>query len=198
MVQIAFIDHYDSFSFNLLDWLWRGGVSPEEICHIYCDDEAGLSKLASAPVPIVFGPGPNAPKDVPFSANLAKNLYGVVPLLGVCLGHQIFAHTQGANIVRAKNPWHGAIQEIKIDSKQEIFAGLPTALEVVCYNSLVVGNDTLPSHWSIAGRNEHNEIMAMTSEKNGVCAWSMQFHPESFLSGWGDLILKNWLQKIRS
>lgn len=191
--KIALIDHYDSFSFNVLDWLIRGGFARSEVLHLWCDDELGLENLSQNPIPTVFGPGPNAPIDVPFSLKLAKGLTGRVPMLGICLGHQIFGHLAGATIKRAQNPWHGSQIEVKILTTDGLFAGLPPNFKVVCYNSLVIDPSRLGKEWTPMALNSNGEIMAMRRSAPGPITWSVQFHPESFLSEHGATILQNWL-----
>lgn len=196
-MKIAFVDHYDSFSFNVLDCLMKAGISHREISHFYCDDLEGLAFLRVQKMPTVFGPGPHAPKDLPQSAALVKDLMAAqVPLFGVCLGHQIFGHVTGAKIVASKNPWHGSTIEAVITDKHCMFEGIETPLTVACYNSLVVEASTLGGQWNVTATNTDQEVMAMSHSDPKLLVWSVQFHPESFLSQRGEVILRNWFQKI--
>src|SRR5688572_30515727 len=98
-MRVALIDHYDSFTFNVLDWL-AAGTPPLDVRYVAGDDAAALAALASAPCPLVLSPGPRAPADAPATLSLLQALLGKVPILGVCLGHQMLAHAAGAAVVR--------------------------------------------------------------------------------------------------
>lgn len=198
MPKLVFMDHYDSFSFNVLDWLHRGGIVPHEIMHVYWDDAAKLNHVVDMGIPVVFSPGPNHPLDVPPSIALAKKLVGRVPILGVCLGHQILGAVAGATIIPAQDPWHGSVQEMRVLKNEAIFAGFPACFKAAVYHSLVIDRATLPETWEVVAENAAGEVMAMVlkaAPASQAPAWSVQFHPESFMSEWGDRLLKNWLQQ---
>lgn len=171
-----------------------------EVVHIYHDDERSLASIEKLNVPTVFGPGPNSPMDAPQSLALATTLLGKVPLLGVCLGHQIFGSlTQQGPIgdnktMRAHSPWHGTAVGMRVLSDQAIFAGHPKVFSAACYNSLVIDPTHLAADWKVCAVNDFNEIMAMEWLGKGALAWSVQFHPESFMTEFGAIIATNWLR----
>lgn len=174
----------------------RAGIGENEMEHVYCDDHAGLAALAKKDLPTIFGPGPNGPKDVPESVELARRLLGRAPILGICLGHQILGALAGAEIVKARNPWHGSVTSIRVLDNSGMFAGLADEIGVVCYNSLVVKKASLPPSWKVVSTNSDDEIMAMEFESTKIPTWSVQFHPESFLSQSGERIVQNWLARV--
>ena len=177
---IHFIDHYDSFSFNLVDWL-RSGSHSWHIKHYYHDEPGLCNYLATKGEPCIFSPGPNAPADVGSSVALARHLAGKVPVLGVCLGHQIIAHAHGGRILKAKNPVHGERRKLHVLNKSRLFAGIPGPITAAVYNSLVVRMDRQVD-CDITAINEDGEVHALelyaTSPAPTI---GVQFHPESFL-----------------
>lgn len=198
--KIAFIEHYDSFSYNVLDWLVRAGLNANKVLIARCDQNEDLAYVKNLQIPLVLSPGPHHPKDVPLSLELIKSLIGKVPILGVCLGHQLLGYCDGADVVPAKEPWHGAQQKIRILKQEAIFAGLPAEINVACYNSLTVDRASLEkiSTWTILAENRHGEVMAMKKNDADVATWSVQFHPESFMSEGCQQIAKNWLSSWTS
>lgn len=192
-LKLAFIDHYDSFSFNVLDWLYRSGIDKHEVLFLRCDDQDGLVEAKNLKIPLLISPGPHQPKDVPLTVELVRNSLGIVPVLGICLGHQILGYVGGAGIKPAKDPWHGSVQKIHILSAEAIFAGLPSSIEAASYNSLVVDRTGLSSDWKVLAENSFGEVMGMMRTGPGAPAWSVQFHPESFMSGHAEAMAANWL-----
>jgi anthranilate synthase/aminodeoxychorismate synthase-like glutamine amidotransferase len=192
--NIAFIDHYDSFSFNVLDWLINAGFLPESITHVYYDDDSKMKKLFAEAQPLVFGPGPNSPKEVPNSGRLAAKWLGKVPILGLCLGHQILGSLGVESIIQAKNPWHGTKRRISKIAESFIFKGLPDSFDAAVYHSLVVDGKISLKNWKTIALDNDQEIMAMEWSGQGAPAWGLQFHPESFLSECGFQIGQNWYE----
>lgn len=197
--KIAFIDHYDSFSYNVLDWLHRAGVDEADVFFARCDDREALEHVRLLRIPLVFSPGPHQPKDVPLSIELMRAAVGVVPILGICLGHQMLGFVAGAAIIAAKEPWHGATQAIEVLSHDGLFAGVERTFLAACYNSLIVERSSLAAitGWTVLAQNKHHEIMAMKKDHPEIPTWSVQYHPESFMSEQGALLAENWLQQIR-
>lgn len=196
-IEIALIDHYDSFTFNVLDWLVTG---PEgvQVHYIACDDLNSLSVLSRSAVirlPLVISPGPKRPQDAPNTLELLQNSLGSVPILGVCLGHQMLAHIAGAPIIRAKEPFHGSTRKIRPDSVVSgLFAGCPESFQAATYNSLIVAHGSFTAPWRVTATCEQNEIQAIAYEDSGKQpAYGVQFHPESFLSEAKDILRANWL-----
>lgn len=197
-MKIAFIDHYDSFSFNVLDWLFRAGLDESDVLFARCDDKNALEHVKKSKIPLVLSPGPHHPKDLSLSLDLVRTSIDHVPILGVCLGHQLLGFASGASVVPAKNPWHGSRQEIRILSQEAIFAGLPSKINVACYNSLTVDRLSMErhQHWNVLAENQDGEIMAMMKNDTAVATWSVQFHPESFMSEYGNAMAVNWLRTL--
>ena len=196
-MQIAFIDHYDSFSFNVLDWLERAARGAVTIKRIVAGDETSLVRLKNSPVPLVISPGPGKPKDYPRTLDTVQSIMGKVPVLGICLGHQMLGEIAGGEIIRAAAPWHGTTSTIEVITKNWFTENLPDQFNAICYNSLVV---KLPpsSHqdWLTLGTNQANELMIMSHKALPIA--SVQFHPESFASEFGDQLATNFLRTIVS
>lgn len=193
-MRLALIDHYDSFTFNVIDWLER---DPAVVCErVSFDDEAGMARLLAAPCPLVLSPGPKRPEDAASTLALLQKLLGNVPILGVCLGHQMLAHLAGARIVPAAAPFHGSTRKILPLTSSGLLAGLPlSGFHAALYNSLVVDEGSLPAPWVVTARCEQNEVQAIARLVPGRApAFGIQFHPESFLSENADLLRTNWLR----
>lgn len=193
MAAIILIDHYDSFSNNIIDWFFKDNEVVAKIAH---DDKKAMARLLQFPAPIVLSPGPNTPGDVPGSVALVKQMLGKCPILGICLGHQILAVAQGARLVRAKQPFHGEMIGLSISDRRGIFAGVKPRPIVRSYNSLVVGS--VPRGGNIIARNDHDEIQAIAYDYcGGWPSYGFQFHPESFNSD-TDIFRQNWLKVVKS
>lgn len=198
MIKIAFIDHYDSFSFNLIDWL-REVDSTIEIDYICCEDRAKLDCITENPVPTVISPGPGSPHDYPMSMACFKSIFGRAPVFGICLGHQIMAASLGAKIIPALDPIHGVARKIMVKPGLGIFYGCAPRFHAATYNSLVVSSESLASNCNIIGWCEREQVQALEYVPNsGFSSFSVQFHPESFLSEGQDLLKRNWTRLVRS
>jgi para-aminobenzoate synthetase component II len=185
MARMAFIDFYDSFSFNVKNWLYASGIEWSSIDHIYHDDDMGLQNLLEKPVPTVLGPGPHAPKDLPKVCNAVTHLSQKTSLFGICLGHQILGHVMGGRIEKARSPWHGSRQAIWLNRESNLFKNFDHDQATVgIYNSLVVVMDSLNHRDAlVAAKNRDEEIMALEWQtRPGCVVIGVQFHPESFLT----------------
>ncbi|MBM4251397.1 MAG: aminodeoxychorismate/anthranilate synthase component II [Deltaproteobacteria bacterium] len=195
-MRVALVDHYDSFTFNVIDWL-TGLDSAVTVDYLTFDDPAGIARLRGNPCPLVVSPGPKRPEDAGATLALVKDWLGKVPILGICLGHQILAVATGGQVVRAKDPHHGATRRLHMSDAPGLLAGLASGVEVASYNSLVVAPGTLAPNWQINAVCGHGEIQAMSRIVQGEApAFGLQFHPESFLSEGAAQMRLNWLSAM--
>lgn len=199
MAEIYFIDHYDSFSLNLVDWLTS--LDPSIRVHYTAFDADDLyNTLIRKPKPIVFSPGPKSPREVEESKRILHKLLGVVPILGVCLGHQLLGETLGMKIQRSKAPIHGQLVKVVRYGSSELLTGMPEWFEAARYNSLVVveGATLLPDT-RVTSRSELGEIMSLEYRRaKDYPAFGIQFHPESFLmKDTSTPILRNWHRVVK-
>lgn len=184
---VYLIDHQDSFTYNLVDWLSIPGIRIKVLDHRA--DLVGVGKA-----PLVLSPGPKSPLDAPSTLQLAKTLLGKVPIFGVCLGHQILAHVAGFPVARSVHPLHGLAKTIVLANS--FFPNAPKRhFQGASYHSLAAfAPGTLPAYWQIAMREEGTgEIQGIFFDKPGAHqALGVQFHPESFLSSADVSIFQNW------
>lgn len=208
-MEIILIDHYDSFSMNVLDWLERAGfnviVCPHDSAqmqHLIALSEIQLKGNAQDYLehqlrrPLVFGPGPRSPECFPNSLKLAERVLYRWPILGLCLGHQMIGVLAGLDVRKAAAPHHGSLREIFIDHQSPLFRGIEASLYAATYNSLVVSGN-LSKPWRVCARNAQGEIEAIEN-LDGAGVFGIQFHPESFLSLRGDHIASNWYRYLHS
>ena len=187
--MILLIDNYDSFTYNLVQALGSLGAEVETVRNDALTPE---EVEARAPERIVISPGPCTPRESGISNRVIRRLAGRVPILGVCLGHQCIAHAYGASIVRAKRPMHGKTSEVRHDGSG-LYEGLPNPFPAMRYHSLVVDESTLSAEFAVTARSEDGEIMGLrhrTWPLEGV-----QFHPESYRTGVGLELLRNFLRR---
>jgi anthranilate synthase/aminodeoxychorismate synthase-like glutamine amidotransferase len=195
-MNITFIDHYDSFSFNVLGWLESAATSNLHITRITCDDLNGLDQLSKNLTPIVISPGPGTPSNYPGTTALIKKAMLHVPIFGICLGHQMIGELAGGKIIRAKDTWHGTVENIEIMQQHWLTTGLSRQFKAVTYNSLVVQMpDEANAEWSILAKDRHGQNMILAHKNLDVA--SVQFHPESFASDNLTLLAKNFLARIK-
>jgi len=187
--MILVIDNYDSFTYNLVQYLGELG---EEIV-VRRNDEIdldGISRLA--PDHILISPGPCTPNEAGVSLALIERFKGEIPILGVCLGHQSIGQAFGGEVVRAGELMHGKTSEIKHDGKS-IFADLPSPFTATRYHSLIVKRDTLPDCLEISAETEDGMIMGLRHKEYAV--EGVQFHPESIMTEYGLQMLRNFLDR---
>ncbi|MGE0174056.1 MAG: aminodeoxychorismate/anthranilate synthase component II [Oligoflexales bacterium] len=196
--SIAFIDHYDSFSFNVIDWL-VGVRNNVAIKHINYDDLDSIENLRRSPLPIVLSPGPHSPAAYPSTKRLVADLMGRVPMFGICLGHQIIAEVLGAGIERCGNPLHGQPRTIQVVSEGRLLRGMPASFRAMSYNSLTVAPESAKAAGlKITGICDQGEMQSMEYDSGGrFKTFGVQFHPESFKSEYQDILLQNWLDEIK-
>lgn len=189
--MVFVLDNYDSFTYNLVQYLGELGAEVE----VRRNDQVSVQEIeAMCPERIVISPGPCTPQEAGISIELIRHFAGKVPLLGVCLGHQAMGAAFGGHVVRAKNLMHGKTSQVEHDGKT-IFRGLPTPMTATRYHSLIVSEKGLPGDL---------EISAWTSDKDGTrvimglrhknfAVEGVQFHPESVLTDEGKKLVKNFL-----
>ena len=185
--MLLMIDNYDSFTYNLVQYLGELGADIE----VYRNDKITMDEIMELdPKRIVISPGPCTPNEAGISVEVIQRFAGHVPLLGVCLGHQSLAFAFGGEIIRADRLMHGKTSLVEHDN-QTIFKGLPNPFEATRYHSLIVNKDTLPGDFEISAETEEGEIMGLRHRPTG--AEGVQFHPESILTKAGMDLLRNFL-----
>jgi anthranilate synthase/phosphoribosyltransferase len=185
--MILVIDNYDSFTYNLVQYLGELGYTIE----VRRNDAVTLKEIAALkPAQIVISPGPGTPDDAGISIELIKRFYREIPILGVCLGHQAIGQAFGGKVVRANRIMHGKVSPVE-HNKQGIFHNLPSPLTATRYHSLIV-QEPLPDCLEITARGKDAEVMALRHKEYPVVG--VQFHPESILTEYGHEMLRNFLQ----
>jgi len=186
--MLLMIDNYDSFTYNLVQYLGELG----EDVRVYRNDKITVKEIEQLrPQRIVISPGPCTPNEAGISVDVIKQLAGKVPILGVCLGHQSLAVAFGGDVVRADRLMHGKTSMIHHDGRT-IFRDLPNPFEATRYHSLIVKRDTLPGCFEISAETAEGEIMGLRHKSLGV--EGVQFHPESILTAAGKDLLRNFLK----
>lgn len=187
--MILMIDNYDSFTYNLVQYLSELGEQVE----VRRNDQISLDELKQlAPKAIVISPGPCTPSEAGISLELVDELAGQFPILGVCLGHQSICQSFGATIVHAPQLMHGKTSKIDHTGKG-VFKDLPNPFTATRYHSLVVDEDTLPDCLEITARTEDQQIMGVLHKE--LLIEGVQFHPESIATEHGHEMLKNFLDR---
>jgi anthranilate synthase/aminodeoxychorismate synthase-like glutamine amidotransferase len=185
--MVLVIDNYDSFTYNLVQYLGELGA---EITVKRNDEITVEDARAFKPSHILISPGPCSPKEAGISVALIQELAGEVPILGVCLGHQSIGYAYGGDIIRAKQLMHGKTSQIRHDGKG-VFAGLPNPIRATRYHSLAIARETLPKELIVTAESEDGEIMGV--RHRSLPLEGVQFHPESILSESGRELLRNFL-----
>ncbi|VYU36614.1 aminodeoxychorismate/anthranilate synthase component II [Clostridium tertium] len=188
--MIALIDNYDSFTFNLYQYL-----SEFSKVEVFRNDEITVEELRDLkPEAIVISPGPGRPKEAGISVELIKSLEGEIPILGICLGHQAIAEAYGGKIIRANSILHGKKSNIRV-KKDCIFDGISRRLDVMRYHSLIVDKNDLPEELEVIGKSlDDDEIMAIKHKEYKV--YGLQFHPESIYTDQGKRIIRNFIVEV--
>ncbi len=192
--MILVIDNYDSFTYNLVQYLGELGADVQ----VRRNDAVTIDDIAAlAPAALVFSPGPCAPAQAGITVEAIRAFGATTPTLGVCLGHQAIGEAYGGRVVRAARAVHGKTSRITHDGS-DLFAGLPTPLEVGRYHSLIVERDTLPSSLRVVATatDDPSEIHALRHVDHPV--WGVQFHPESVLTPNGKQLLRNFLRHVHA
>ena len=186
--MILVIDNYDSFTYNLVQYLGEMGVQIE----VARNDELTVEEiLKKKPDHLVISPGPCSPKEAGISVDIIKKIGGKIPILGVCLGHQSIGYAYGGDIIRAKKLMHGKTSQISHDGKG-VFKGMPNPFKATRYHSLAIKKETLPDCLVVTAESEEGEIMGVRHKSLPV--EGVQFHPESILTESGRILLRNFVE----
>ena len=191
--MLLVIDNYDSFTFNLVQYLGELGAEPV----VHRNDALTVEEVgALKPRAIVLSPGPCTPSEAGITVAVIRRWGATIPMLGVCLGHQAIGEAYGGKVVRAARVMHGKTSKVNHDGTG-LFEGLPQPLEVMRYHSLIVERDSLPAALRVTATavDDPSEIHALQHESHPV--WGVQFHPESILTQAGKQLLQNFLECAR-
>lgn len=190
--MILVIDNYDSFTYNLVQYLGEMG----EDLKVYRNDALSIEQIKKLkPKQIVISPGPGGPKEAGVSMEVIKTLGKTIPVLGVCLGHQCIGEVFGGKVLGADRLMHGKTSQIYHDGKG-IFKGLDNPFIATRYHSLLVEKKSLPKELTVTAETKEKEIMGLQHKKFPI--YGVQFHPESILTQGGKDILKNFLRLTRT
>ncbi|MBR0277037.1 MAG: aminodeoxychorismate/anthranilate synthase component II [Clostridia bacterium] len=186
--MILLIDNYDSFSYNLYQFI--GEINPE--IKVIRNDELTVEEIKKLkPERIIISPGPGRPEDAGVIVEVAKTVAKEIPTLGVCLGHQAICSAYGAAVTYAKELMHGKQSDIKAASGSLLFKNCPDTMKVARYHSLAVDKKTIPECLEIIASTDDGEVMAVEHKKYSI--YGVQFHPESIMTPNGKQILKNFI-----
>jgi len=189
--MILVIDNYDSFTYNLVQYLLQLG----EDVKVFRNDEITLTEIGKLnPQAIVISPGPCTPREAGISVKVIQHFYESTPILGVCLGHQSIGYAFGAEVVRAERIMHGKSSEIINDGKT-IYQGLPNPFKAGRYHSLILRRESLPDVLEVSAYTKEGEIMGIRHVK--FPTEGVQFHPESILTPQGKRLIKNFLNLVK-
>lgn len=188
--MIALIDNYDSFTFNLYQYL-------SEFCNVkvFRNDEITIDKVKELDVKgIVISPGPGRPENAGISVKLIRELGSSTPILGICLGHQAISVAYGGEVIRSKYIYHGKTSMVEI-KQCKLFRDIDNTIEVMRYHSLIVSKESLPNEIEILGETiDNKEIMAIRHSEYEV--YGLQFHPESIYTPAGKKIIENFVREV--
>jgi anthranilate synthase/aminodeoxychorismate synthase-like glutamine amidotransferase len=187
--MLLLIDNYDSFTYNLYQYLGELGQETRVIRH---DEMSADEAVALHPERIVISPGPGTPDQAGITLDVIRRAAGRIPLLGVCLGHQALGQAFGGRVVRAAKVMHGKTSEIHHDGRS-VFAGLPDPFTATRYHSLVVDRSSVPECLEISAWTEDGTVMGLRHREHAL--EGVQFHPESILTAAGKDLLRNFLEQ---
>jgi anthranilate synthase/aminodeoxychorismate synthase-like glutamine amidotransferase len=191
-VKVLLVDNYDSFTYNLVQYLSEIVQSDQGVRVVRNDEIAAADIAGLAPSHIVISPGPCTPNEAGISLDVIRGYAGKIPILGVCLGHQSIGQAFGGKVVRAPRVMHGKTSQIFHDGKG-VFTGLPNPFEATRYHSLVIEKSSVPADLEVTARTADEEIMAVRHRRLPV--EGVQFHPESFLTTAGKDLLRNFVAR---
>ena len=192
--MLLVIDNYDSFTYNLVQFLGELGAEPV-VCR---NDQITVEQIAKADYRgLVISPGPGEPKGAGVTLAAIRQLAGSLPILGVCLGHQAIGEAFGGKLINLSTVYHGVATKIEIQSREPggesfLFNGLSKKFSVGRYHSWIVSEENFPEELEVTARDDNNYIMALQHRKYDV--QGVQFHPESVLTPDGEKIMRNWLK----
>jgi anthranilate synthase component 2 len=189
--MLLMIDNYDSFTYNLVQYLGELG---EEVRVVRNDEKTADDIEAMAPARIVLSPGPCTPDEAGVSLEVIERFAGRLPILGVCLGHQAIGQAFGGKVVHAKSLMHGKVSRIH-HTGAGVFRGLPSPFEATRYHSLAIERETCPPDLEVTAWTDDGEIMGVRHRRFAV--EGVQFHPESILTQHGHALLRNFLSEKR-
>ncbi len=190
--MLLLIDNYDSFTYNLAQYLGELGAD----VHVHRNDAITLEQIAAwEPERIVISPGPCTPTEAGISIAVIQRFAGRIPILGVCLGHQAIGQAFGGRIVRARHVMHGKLSAVTHDGRG-VFAGLPSPFTVTRYHSLAIERSSLPACLEISATADDGEIMGV--RHRALAVEGVQFHPEAILTEHGHALLANFLNAAQA
>ena len=186
--MVLVIDNYDSFTYNLVQYLGELKVDLQ----VHRNDQITPEQIRELkPERILVSPGPCSPKEAGLSNEIIREFGQTIPLFGVCLGHQCIGHTFGAKVVINYRMMHGKTSLIRHNG-EDLFEGMPNPFAATRYHSLVIQRDTLPDFLEVTAETDEGEVMGIRHK--GLPIWGVQFHPESILTDSGRTIMKNFLK----
>jgi anthranilate synthase/aminodeoxychorismate synthase-like glutamine amidotransferase len=186
--MLLVIDNYDSFTYNLVQYLGELGAE----LTVYRNDQISVAEIEKMqPERLVLSPGPCTPREAGICVPLVRKLAGKLPILGVCLGHQSIAEAFGGKVVRAPYLMHGKTSQVHHDGKS-VFAGLPQDFTATRYHSLIVERKSFPAELDVSAETADGLIMGLRHKEHKI--EGVQFHPESILTDTGKQLLKNFLE----
>lgn len=189
--MILFIDNYDSFTYNLVQFC--GSITPD--IKVVRNDEITIDEIQKLnPSHIILSPGPGYPKDAGICEEVIKKLKGEYPILGICLGHQAICEVFGAQITHAKKLMHGKKSDIITDNSCKLFADMSHIVQGARYHSLIAKRDTIPQELIVIAEDNTGEVMGVRHRDYEI--YGLQFHPESILTSHGMEMIRNFIERV--